>query len=220
MHFQFLLRKGFLALSLLVLCVMLIPLDSMAATYELNIRNRTPQLLTSSVCAVHRKGVEIFAVGETAPSGLSDLAEDGVVGGYRATVQQLDGVRSVKVSGFISAGSRRRITLNARRSARLSCVLGMLVVTNDGFPAFLNMRLPRRVGQRKRIRARAYDAGSEVNTESCAHVPGGPCDAHFVGDAENGTVQPHPNIQGIADLSATRHGWREPAVRGFIRRVR
>ena len=190
------------------------------ATYEITLRNRSNQLLTSAVCAIHNRRAALFTVGESASEGLAELAEDGDESAFAREVRRMNGVRNIKVGPFVSGKSRATITIStARPRGRLSCVLGMLVVSNDAFPAFLGRRLPKEVGQSRRFRAPAYDAGSEVNTESCDHVPGGPCDAHFVGLAENGVVQRHPGIQGIADLSVANHGWREPVVRGTIRRI-
>ena len=56
-----------------------------------------------------------------------------------------------------------------------------------------------------RFYAFACDAGLEVNTESC--------DAHFIGIEENGTVERHDGIQGIADLSVDKHGWKGVVTR-------
>jgi hypothetical protein len=54
----------------------------------------------------------------------------------------------------------------------------------------------------------AYDAGSEANTESCAHVP---CEVHDVRMTvgAEGVVQQHAGIRGDADIAISR-GWSGP----------
>lgn len=195
--------------------------DANAQTYEISFRNRSNQTLTSAVCVVHNRSAKMFEVGKAASSGLAELAEDGSASQFVSELRSADGVSSVATGGFLSPDDRDNIEISGkRRSRRLSCVFGMLVSTNDGFPAITNIRLPRKVGKRRRFRAQAYDAGSEVNTESCEHVPGPPCDAHFIGIAENGVIAKHEGIQGIADVSPERYGWTGPVVRGVVRRVK
>ena len=61
---------------------------------------------------------------------------------------------------------------------------------------------------------RVYDAGTEANTESCAHIPGPPCGSKFVrvtAGAE-GVVAPHAGILGTGDLDPAVHGWTDPVV--------
>ncbi|MBA2667448.1 MAG: spondin domain-containing protein [Trueperaceae bacterium] len=62
--------------------------------------------------------------------------------------------------------------------------------------------------------ARVYDAGTEANTESCAHIPGPPCGHALVRvtDGAEGVVSPHEGILGIADLDPAILGWTDPVV--------
>ena len=207
-------------IRLIITILIILPTTSYSQTYEITYKNRSKQTLTSSVCTVHTRKAAMFKINEPASEGLANLAQDGVTSGYVNELRSIKGIRKIKVGSFSSAGSKEKITIPTRSiRGRLSCVFGMLVVTNDAFPAFSNMRLPRRIGKRKRFRAFAYDAGSEVNTESCNDVPGGPCNGHFTGIAENGVISRHLGIQGIEDLNINQHGWSEPAVRGTIKRI-
>ena len=68
---------------------------------------------------------------------------------------------------------------------------------------------------------KAYDAGTEKNTESYADlVP--PCDdSGETGESnpaltEGGVVMRHAGIQGGADLDPAIHGWRGPVVKVTI----
>ncbi len=62
--------------------------------------------------------------------------------------------------------------------------------------------------------ARVYDAGTEANTESCAHIPGPPCGnaGVRVTDGAEGVVSHHEGILGIGDLDQAIHGWTDPVV--------
>jgi hypothetical protein len=61
---------------------------------------------------------------------------------------------------------------------------------------------------------RVYDAGTEANTESCAHIPGPPCGNKFVRVTEGaeGVVAPHQGVLGIGDLDPAVLGWSDPVV--------
>ena len=207
-------------LLLFALLVFPLALQAQQNTYTISFRNTTPQLLTDAVCAAHSRRTNIFDLGQTASSGLAVLAEDGASSSFASELRSIKGVRRVATGDFVGPNETATITIKARRNQRISCVLGMLVVTNDAFPAFRGARTPRTVGKKRRFKAMIYDAGSEVNTESCEHVPGGPCDAHFIGEAENGTIQPHPGIIGNADISAQRYAWPRRTLRGTITRTK
>ena len=87
----------------------------------------------------------------------------------------------------------------------LVSVAAMLSLTNDGFVAARSIALPADVGASTTVALRAYDAGSEANTESCAHVP---CEIHDqrMTEGAEGIVTDHAGIRGDADLPLTR-GW-------------
>ena len=101
----------------------------------------------------------------------------------------------------------------------------MLICTNDGFAGRSSVRLPSRVGNERTFYARAYDAGTEINTEAYADlVP--PCDGLGQSGAsdpllaENGVVRRHAGIVGgIGDLTVADHGWDEPVLKITIKRV-
>ena len=73
------------------------------------------------------------------------------------------------------------------------------------------------------IGAAVYDAGSEENTESCAHIPGPPCGVHEEGDttlAPGNYVHIHAGVHGGSDLNPATHDWRNPAAHIIIRRMK
>ena len=56
-------------------------------------------------------------------------------------------------------------------------LVGMLVSTND---TFYSVRVRLTGANTIIVTSPGYDAGSEENNESCAYVPGPPCDSHDV----------------------------------------
>ena len=102
------------------------------------------------------------------------------------------------------------ITSGARLSA-----LGMLVTTNDTFFGLDSVRVR---GGWATFYAPAYDAGSENNTQRCAHIPGPPCGNPFVrvtGGAE-GFVHISPGIVRKGQLTPRLHGWDNPVVKVVV----
>ena len=86
---------------------------------------------------------------------------------------------------------------------------GMLASSNDAFTAISGKAFPRKSVS---YMAETYDAGSEVNNESCAYVPGPPCTAgsgnlRAEGGAE-GFITIHNGIKGGSDLNPSHLDWR------------
>lgn len=202
--------------ALLFLCQQTV----IAETYRISYINNTPQTFTSAVCISHSNRFSLFSLGTTASKGLANLAQDGAEGGFVGEVKRKAGVDKVKVGEFVGSKESTTLQITGKRNSKISCILGMLVVTNDGFVAFRSINLPKKINQKINFKAQVYDAGSEVNTESCSDVPGGACGSHFVGVAEKGTIQKHIGIIGGADLSPSVYGWKEPAAVGVITRIK
>ena len=101
----------------------------------------------------------------------------------------------------------------------------MLVCTNDGFGGIDGRRLPTSIGDERTYSARAFDAGTEMNTELFGDlVP--PCDGDpMTGTgmsnpalAEGSTIGRHAGIVGIGDLTDAR-SWSGPVVQVTIERT-
>lgn len=188
--------------------------------YELMIFNtNTGQNFSPPVVVLHREGFRLFELGEPASAALAQLAEDGATGGLRALAEKEPEVIEVLIGPSVH---RRRspiveMTFDAPPGAKLT-LAAMLTLTNDGFTAARAIALPARPGQEVFVALLAYDAGSEANTESCAHVP---CETHGVRMTvgAEGVVQEHPGIRGDRDIPL-RRGWEDPEVgRLALRRV-
>ena len=201
--------------------------DDRGTTYRVTVENLTEnQTLTPAVVAAHERSFRLFARNRPASNGLQQLAENG---GVPILVDELSGnddVGDVAVAGAapIAPGqsASTRITVSGEYS-RIS-VAAMLICTNDGFAGVSGAGVSDRRGETTRY-GRAYDAGTEINTQSFADlVP--PCSNSTSGTgtsnpalAENGTVQRHDGITETGDLSPTTHGWDDPIIKVTIERV-
>jgi hypothetical protein len=101
----------------------------------------------------------------------------------------------------------------------------MLIPTNDGFFALNGVRGPSG-DEVLTLFSPAYDAGSEVNDELCASIPGpnftecsGPGGGGKPTGGEEGYVHIHAGIHGIGDLNASMRDWRNPVAQITIRRI-
>jgi hypothetical protein len=102
----------------------------------------------------------------------------------------------------------------------------MLIPTNDGFFAVNGVEAPE--GNRTlTVFSPAYDAGSEVNDELCASIPGpdfvecgGPGGGGKPVGGEEGYVHIHRGMHGVGDFNASARDWRNPVAQIVIQRVR
>jgi hypothetical protein len=102
----------------------------------------------------------------------------------------------------------------------------MLIPTNDAFVALNGVALPLPGHPIVTFKARAYDAGSEVNDELCTSIPGpafaecgGPGGGARVGGGE-GFVHVHRGVHGVGNLKPSDRDWRNPVAEVRIRLVR
>jgi len=219
-------RKLINTTALLALVAMLFALVGTAPaqgtperTYKVTVTNLTGgQLQTPFVVAAHSGSTSIFEVGSSASAGLQSLAENGGVPDLVAELEANPRVGDVAVTGggIIAPGGSAYALITSAPGARKVSVAGMLICTNDGFAAIDSVQL-NASGVTTVVYGYAYDAGTELNTEAYADlVP--PCDGSGMSGtsnpalAENGVVQPHDGILGIADLNPEIHGWSGPVI--------
>jgi hypothetical protein len=156
-------------------------------------------------------------LGSAASEQLFPLAEDGKTTPLTDHVDTLASVFDWTVAGGpVMPGESVSLTISARRSFRYLSIAGMLVNTNDAFFGVRGLRIP--LFSTAVVEAEAYDAGSEANTEDCAHIPGPPCGRMGVRvtDGAEGYVYVHAGIQGIANdpegIDPALHDWRNPVA--------
>jgi|GEM_PF-2649349 len=209
-------------------------------TYRVTLINRSAsQPISPPVVATHRRSVHVFRRGRLASSALEELAENG---NQVPLVEWLQGARGVtdvvdvgmpltrRGTTVGSFADRVTVTIRAHTGDRIS-VAGMLICSNDGFAGLDGAKLPRRGWCV--YRARAWDAGTEQNTERSADIVDA-CSAlgpvALAGDPngnENDAVdmtphrpvRRHPGIMGGADLSPDVHGFRNRIIKVVVQRM-
>lgn len=202
------------------------PGDHWPARYEVRITNLTRgQIFSPAVVALHSaRQAPLFTLGDAPSAELAMVAEDAMLAPMVSALQASRDVADVQVldlnGGPIPPGQSASVVVRGipGRFDRVSMV-GMLVTTNDAFYGFSSHRAPR-FGHDD-FTGPAYDAGSEANTEMCAHIPGPPCGnaGVRVPNGAEGFVHVHAGIHGIGNLSAAEFDWRNDVVRVEIRRL-
>ena len=193
--------------------------------FEITITNLTPatgpgasQPLSPPVLAAHHRHFHVFHKGRHASPELVELAEDAVSGPLVDALNSSDRVYSVaQGGGVILPGASTTIMLTTTKRFRKLSIVSMLVNTNDAFAGLDGINLPAH-GSRT-VYMRAYDAGSEANTESFDHIPGPCCGNPFVRVPTNERIRFHRGISGNGDLDPDVYGWHGPVAKVTITRV-
>ncbi len=188
-----------LVLALLLAATALAPAQGMgdaAATASVTIENGSPQAISPPVVIVHADGYAPFEVGAAAPAELVPLVEDGDASELAVVARVAQGVQAVVVAeGPLPPGETVTLEVPVAADTPFLTVLGMLVSSNDAV-------------------VRVYDAGSERDTEACAHIPGPPCGSPGarVTDGAEGHVTLDGGILGVGDLDPAEWDWRDPVL--------
>jgi hypothetical protein len=180
--------------------------------YALTIRNtNTGQNFSPPVIILHDANYRLFELGEPATVALWRLAEDGATTDFVPLADTDAAVQRVIIGEAVHRRDSPVFTteLEAQPELLIS-VAAMLSLTNDGFVAARSMPLPADVAATTTVGLRAFDAGSEANTELCSHVPCEVHDQRMTKGAE-GFVSEHPGIRGDADLPPSR-AWTGPEL--------
>lgn len=214
-----------------------------AGTALVTLENLSPQAVSPPVVIVHEAGYAPFAVGAAAPPELVLLAEDGDASELAVVARVAPGVHGVVVADApLPPGERVTLEVPLAEGAPYLTVLGMLVTTNDAFAhATLDARRATTMegsmsdggmdgamgdgmaGDAMAMTGhapptdgvvRVYDAGSERDTEACAHIPGPPCGnaGVHVTDGAEGHVALDGGILGVHDLDPAQWDWRNPVL--------
>lgn len=206
-----------------------IRMSSKTTAYDVTIKNLTStQPFTPAVIATHRSNVRLFATGEVASAEIQDVAENGAVPGLVQWWHDNPDASHVAVAFGagehppIMPGASSTITIVADRGADRLSVASMLICTNDGFTGGAGLALPAMFGETATYMARAYDAGTERNTEDfadlvppCQPLRGVSSDDTGTGMsnpdlAEDWVIARHAGIRGdlpTSDLTVDAHGW-------------
>ena len=195
-----------------------LPATASAQIYDVTITNLTKgQIFSPPIVYTHRSSFDLFTPGEEAIPELAGVAEDAANEPLIALLSAEPRVADVAAAaGVVLPGESMTVRVQARGRARNITALGMLVTTNDAFFA-AEKRVP---SFSSSMYATAWDAGSEANTQECAHIPGPPCGTHFhVEGGAEGYVYIHSGIQDRGDLTSEVWDWRNPVAKITIRHV-
>lgn|GEM_PF-1484622 len=206
-----------------------------SARYTLKITNLTAgQPLSPPAYVVHGGGYSAFMVGMAASVGIEKIAESGNPADFIAdAAAQPSVVRADRGPAGIAPGQEQEINFslevpaNQLEGLKFS-YLSMLGNTNDGFAGIEALGIGQlAVGASLSQDALSYDAGTELNDESAAHVPGPACSGEGFNAARSDNanrVTLHPGILSQQDGSAqsclhTLQRWDNPVVRVMITRL-
>jgi hypothetical protein len=195
--------------------------DEGGGYYKVTITNITSgQVFTPRIVLNHKKGVRLFTPGAPASGSLATLAESGNPGPLSTMMSMNPKVADIAISdGLLGPGESKTVMLERTGGFHYISLAAMLIPTNDGFIALNGVMAPRDHRSVMYL-SPAYDAGSEVNDEVCANIPGPFCGGTGLSDADGeGYVHIHAGIHGIADVPEDVFDWRNPVARVVIERV-
>jgi hypothetical protein len=188
------------------------------STYEVTLRNLTSTQIFSPPLFVTGNGeYKLFRAHRYASDELRMLAEGGDNGPAASQAASSRKVRDVVALGTpLPPGESVTVTIEARRGDRLS-LAAMLVNTNDGFAGADRLRLPRH-GRMSTLYLKTYDAGTEINNELAAYIPGPPFGG-MLRAPDHKRISVHPGILGVGDLSPAMYDWDDPSAMVTIKMV-
>jgi len=203
--------------------------------YAVTITNITRgQIISPPIVISHNKDFQLFSLGGSATDELAALAEGGDTGPLSAVLGELDSVydrndqndqSQSTEGGVIIPGHSVTVRIETKKGYELLSMAGMLVSSNDAFFAIRGMKA-RSKGDMT-AQARAYDAGSELNSELCEYVPGptttDPCPTPEVGhdpSTPEGYVYIHSGIHGMGDLEPADFDWHNPVATIMVEKVK
>ena len=179
--------------------------DDDMATFELTVTNITTAQPFSPVTALAADdSLSLFTLAQPASTELEEIAEGGDNSALLAAAAEEEAVySSVSGSGIIMPGMSETLTVmvpvDELDQAYLSA-LTMLVNTNDAITAVQQVPLNSiAIGDSYPLMARAYDAGTEANTEAAGTIPG-PADGGEGFNAsrdDTGSVRVHPGVISV-----------------------
>lgn len=148
--------------------------DPEQISYEVSVINATNNQPISPVAVItHDDDYSAWTIGSTASTELEYIAEGG---SNSQLIDSLDSEDATAMSGkgAIGPGGKETISITAGKSSQTRItVVGMLVNTNDGFSGINSVDVSSLdSGESMTLSARAYDAGTEINSESAGTMPG------------------------------------------------
>jgi len=190
-------------------------------TYEVTVTNTTGgQAFTPIIAATHSSMISFFELGQAASDELEMLAE----GGNTMPLADLLNANApltsdvVTTMGLLGPGESVTFYIEGQLRHDVLSLAAMLLPTHDTFVAVNSVPLPVKQSSTYAV---AYDAGTEVNDEVCANIPGPYCmGAPYSEEGGEGFVHVSNGIHGIGDLAPELFDWRNPVASVSIRRMK
>lgn len=210
-----------------VIDAVLLPPERSGQAYEVTITNVTKgQIFSPPFVMVHNQEISLFTPGAPASNALTALAEEGSYGELVHDYFYLDQAYDLAgAAGPLMPGESVTVTVYGRPGFNHISVAGMLVSTNDSFFAGTFERPFGRIdwlakdNKNQQVNvvqgyAQAWDAGTEGNSETCATIPGPPCNGAGVRNlaGAEGFVHMANGVHGTADLDAPTYDWNGPVA--------
>lgn len=170
-----------------------------------------------TVVIVHNGDYRLFENGEPASDGLRQLAEDAFTDPIMLEAEANPDVLQVFVGSGVPPLQSGQVEIEFTSEFNQVTVTQMLVNTNDAFYAARNVTIPQSGSTLSRVPA--YDAGTEVDDESCLNVPGPACGGGNRGqNPQDGLVYISNGVFGEVDGITTDldnqslYDWRNPVA--------
>lgn len=207
-------------------------LASKSINYKVTITNITRgQTFTPQLLVTHNAKVQLFQLGQPAGDNLELLAEAGATQPFTDYLLGLGNrVGEVKtIGGLLAPGDSVSTRITAGHRQGFISMGAMLIPTNDTFVGANRVRLPRQ-GERS-VFLRAYDAGTELNDQNCANMPGPRCGGEDFSagpnDTDEGYVYVGNGFHSLGDvdgegneiLGPLVYDWNNPVAIMTIKRI-
>lgn len=216
-----LLSTGFVFWLLLGLFVTQLQAKDQSYVLEVKITNLTKGtdttqglVFTPILVAAHRTAFSLFELAEPAGEELAKLAEGGDTEPLAGLLEETGGVYSMTTTADpLLPGQSVVVELPVDGRRVYLSMASMLLPTNDGFIALSSAELPRFKHGAITYFVPGYDAGSEINDELCASIPGPHCGGEgYSSAAGEGKVHVHSGIHGVGELGPENYDWRNPVA--------
>lgn len=195
--------------------------------YEVTITNITQaQTFTPQFLVTHSGDASLFKPGTAASAGLEVLAEDGNPAALSDEIAHATSDTTV-AGDLLGPGESVTVVIQGNPRRDYLSIAAMLIPTNDNFMALNRERLPRR-GSANYV-VPSYDAGTELNDQSCQNMPGPRCGGQgFNADGGEGFVHIGNGFHELGDqdadgfevLGPATYDWRNPVANITVTRMR
>ena len=220
-------KQSIAALSLTLAST--VALAQPAVQYEVTLTNITPgQTFTPQLVVTHPKSVQLFQVGSAASASLEVLAEDGNTAPLTDDLVN-EATDVVTIGGLLGPGESSSTIISGAKKSGYFSVAAMLIPTNDTFVALNRVPLPKAKSGVVTYRVPAYDAGTELNDQSCQNIPGPRCGGEgFSPESGEGFVHigngfhelGDENAEGFEILAPQTYDWRNSVAQITVRRIK